>query len=370
MGMPGLRKPMAFVEDTAVDPHRLTEFIARFREILAAQRNHGAYYGHASVGCLHIRPMLDTADRDDLARLEADLARSLRTGARVRRLDERRAWRRAGAQLFEREAVRAADLSRRSRDQASVRSGGNLMNPGKIVTGPSPIENLRSGPTIKPLPVATTFDFSREGARFAEAAEMCNGSGVCRKRQTGTMCPSFMVTRDEEHSTRGRANALRLALSGRPAARAELTGPRMFARIDLCLGCKGCKAECPSNVDVAKLKVEFLRTITPSTARRCGVRLMADAARLNRWGSALAPVSNWLAGLPVPAGWPRRLLGMIVAGRCRVSSTPFRSVVSRAAAARRQATRGPIVLLDDCLTSYCEPASQPFGGRVAGSGRL
>src|SRR5205085_12480721 len=111
----------------------------------------------------------------------------------------------------------------------------------------------------------TTFqDFSKEerfaespGKGFLAAAEMCNGSGVCRKTHTGTMCPSFMVTLDEEHSTRGRANALRLALSGQ-LPEGALTSKRMWDVMDLCLVCKGCKAECPSNVDVAKLKVEFL----------------------------------------------------------------------------------------------------------------
>ena len=139
----------------------------------------------------------------------------------------------------------------------------------------------------------TTFDFSREGG-FARAVELCNGAGVCRKLQTGTMCPSFMATRDEEHSTRGRANALRMVLSGALPPE-ELTGERLFDTYDLCLQCKGCKAECPSNVDVAKLKMEFLDGYYRRHGAPLGVRLMAHAARLNRLGSALAPLSNWAA---------------------------------------------------------------------------
>ena len=108
-----------------------------------------------------------------------------------------------------------------------------LLNPGKIVDGPSPTAHLRLGANYHRLPIATTFDFSRQGS-LAEAAELCNGAGVCRKTQTGTMCPSFMATGEEEHSTRGRANALRLALSG-ALPQEELTGPRLFATYDLCL---------------------------------------------------------------------------------------------------------------------------------------
>src|SRR5204863_8103913 len=139
-----------------------------------------------------------------------------------------------------------------------------LLNPGKVAATPSPIDDLRYGSSYPGARMHEFLDFSREeksagapGQGFLAAAEMCNGSGVCRKTMTGTMCPSFMVTRDEEHSTRGRANALRLALTGQLPAGA-LTSQRMWDVMDLCLLCKGCKAECPSNVDVAKLKVEFL----------------------------------------------------------------------------------------------------------------
>ena len=166
-----------------------------------------------------------------------------------------------------------------------------ILNPGKVVDGPGPIENLRQGGGYRPLEIATTFDFRREGG-FLRAAEMCNGSGVCRKRATGTMCPSFMATGDEEHSTRGRANALRLVLSG-ALPPSELTGRKLYDTFDLCLQCKGCKAECPSNVDVAKMKAEFLHKYHAEHGVPLGARLMANVARLNRWGSALAPFSNW-----------------------------------------------------------------------------
>ena len=131
----------------------------------------------------------------------------------------------------------------------------NIMKPGKIVDAPPMTENLRYGTTYNTLPIETGFAFEQEKG-FASAIEMCNGQGACRKITSGVMCPSYMVTRDEEHSTRGRANALRAAISGRIPTQ-SLDDKRLYQVMDLCLECKGCKAECPSNVDMAKLKYEF-----------------------------------------------------------------------------------------------------------------
>src|SRR6266705_6423786 len=132
----------------------------------------------------------------------------------------------------------------------------NRMNPGKVVDGPSPRENLRHGPAYHAIDIKTNLDFSRDGG-FATAIDMCNGNGECRKLTGATMCPSYMATRDEKHSTRGRANALRAIISGR-VPQADLTSHGLYDVLDLCLECKACKTECPSNVDMAKLKYEFL----------------------------------------------------------------------------------------------------------------
>ena len=178
-----------------------------------------------------------------------------------------------------------------------------------------------------------------------------------------------MATGDEEHSTRGRANALRLVLSGAlPPER--LTDRRMYDTFDLCLQCKGCKAECPSNVDVAKLKAEFLHHYHAAHGTPLGARLMADVARLNRWGSAFAPLSNWLGyvpGLPWLAErfvgidrrrpWPRFERNHFAAGST-VAACLLPSPLAGEGPGRggcNSENRGPIVLLDDCLTSYCEP---------------
>jgi len=361
LSIPGARKPIAFVEDPAVAPQHAADFARRFREILDSRGIAGSFYGHASVGCLHIRPMLDTkaaqdlellkAVSDDVAALIAEFHGSMsgeHGDGLARSYHNRQLF---GPQLY------AAFI-----EVKQLFDPRGLMNPGKIVSDISPIENLRYGAAYRGTPIQTHLDFSREaeiaeapGQGFLAAAEMCNGSGVCRKTNTGTMCPSFMATRNEEYSTRGRANALRLALSGQ-LPEGALTSERMYEVMELCLLCKGCKAECPSNVDVAKLKVEFLAHYYEEHRPSFGTRMMANTARLNRLGSAFAPISNWVARLPGAGFIMEKLLGVD-----RRRSLPvfarnhfgkwFRGHKPHQNAGRR----GKVILLDDCLTSYCEP---------------
>ncbi len=360
LGVPGARKPVAFVEDGAVAPQHLPAFVDRFCEIMARHDTEGAFYGHASVGCLHIRPMLDLRTHVDIDRLKkissevCDLVIEF-GGAMSGEHGDGLARSYLNERLFGTKLYRAFQQVKAAFDPE------HRLNPGKVVDGPSPVESLRYGTEYRTLEVPTTFDFSREGG-FARAVELCNGAGVCRKMQTGTMCPSFMVTRDEEHSTRGRANALRMVLSGALPPE-ELTGERLFATYDLCLQCKGCKAECPSNVDVAKLKMEFLDGYYRKHGTPRGVKLLANAARLNQLGSAFAPLSNWATSLP-GAGWlARQVLGIDSRRPLpRFERNHFRKWFRRnrrpagdAMTASSSAPRGPVVLLDDCLTSYCEP---------------
>jgi ferredoxin len=188
----------------------------------------------------------------------------------------------------------------------------NILNPGNIVNAPPMTENLRYGEAYSVIPVNTHIDFSEHGQTrlkgFDRAVEMCNGAGICRQKITGTMCPSFMVTREEEHSTRGRANALRAAMSGRLPAN-ELTSRRMYQVMDLCIECKACKAECPSSVDMAKIKFEFLAQYHAAHGTPLRARAFANIGRLSRLGSGpLAPVANWsLQNSLVRAGMQRFL---------------------------------------------------------------
>ncbi len=361
LSIPGARKPIAFVEDTAVDPSKLPEFTRRFRRILDKHGITGAYYGHASVGCLHIRPMIDTKTARDLQILKSvsdEVATLVQEfgGAMTGEHGDGLARSYHNLKLFGPKLFAAFGEVKRLFDPE------RLMNPGKVAETPSPIESLRYGVNYPGARLATFQDFSREerlaeapGQGFLAAAEMCNGSGVCRKTATGTMCPSFMVTRDEEHSTRGRANALRLALSGQLPAGA-LTSRRMWDVMDLCLMCKGCKAECPSNVDVAKLKVEFLGHYYAQHRPSLGTTLMANVAWLNRLGSALAPLSNFVAGMPGAAEFTEWLTGVDRRRSLpRFALQSFQSWFKRHTPHPNAGRAGRVALLDDCLTSYCEP---------------
>ena len=294
-GVPGSRRPVAFVEDSAVPPQRLPEFVDRFKQMMHSEGTDGSFYGHASVGCLHIRPMLDLTRHDDRLRMKriletvSDLVLEF-GGSMSGEHGDGLARSFLNEKLFGSQLYQAFQQIKRAFDP------NGLLNPGKIVNAPPPDENLRHGEGYKTRDVETVLDFSAQGG-LAGAAAMCNGAGVCRKTHTGTMCPSFMATGDEEHSTRGRANALRMVLSGALPPE-ELTGQRLYDTYDLCLACKGCKAECPTNVDVAKMKAEFLHLYYQQNEVPRSVRWLADVARLNALGSKFAPVSNWLASAP------------------------------------------------------------------------
>ncbi len=296
LGMPGGRKPIAFIEDTAVDPSRLVEYVDRFDEIVKRHGTTAAYYAHASVGCLHIRPLLDLREPDEVAKMQAiseeisDLVVEFGGSMSGEHGDglARGAWneKQFGQVLYQlfREVKRLFDPE-------------GILNPGMVVDSPPITESLRQGEGYRPQDVQTELDWSREGG-FLSAVELCNGAGVCRKTTRGTMCPSFMVTGDEEHSTRGRSNLLRAVLTGRLPAE-ELHGPRLQQALDLCLECKACKSECPSSVDVSKMKFEVMSGYYKSHRVPWRVQAFARADLMSRFGSALAPVSNWLLNSPL-----------------------------------------------------------------------
>src|SRR6266851_391356 len=211
LGVRGDRKPVTFVEDSAVSPERLPEFVARFRDILRRHGTDGAFYGHASVGCLHIRPLLNLKDPIDVKRMReitdgvTDLVLEFGGALSGEHGDglARSEWNR---KMFGDTIYQAFQQIKHAFDP------DNLLNPGKIVDAPAMTENLRYSPDYHPAEPETLFDYSRQEG-FVRSIEMCNGAGVCRKLSGGTMCPSFRATRDEKDSTRGRANALRLALA-------------------------------------------------------------------------------------------------------------------------------------------------------------
>ena len=293
LGTKGDKKPIAFVEDTAVAPAKLPEFIKRFREIITRHDAIAGYYGHCSVGCMHIRPLIDLKEASEMKKMVsiADAISDLViefNGAMSGEHGDGLARSHFNQKLF------GAVLYEAFRQVKRVFDPKNLMNPGKIVDAPAMTESLKISPRYQTWQPETTLDFTGQGG-FARAVEMCSGMGECRKKLDGTMCPSYMGTLDEEHSTRGRANALRAVLSGK-VPKEEFTGKRLHDVMDLCLECKACKAECPSNVDMAKLKYEFLDHYHRVNGLPLRNRLFGGIERLNRIGSQFAPLSNWVVG--------------------------------------------------------------------------
>jgi len=255
LGTTDREKPVAFVEDAAVPPERLEEFIERFEEIVEKNGTWACFYGHASVGCLHVRPALDTSDPDGVSRMRriaegvADLVVDCGGSLSGEHGDGL-----ARSEFLER--MYGPEILRAFSEVKALFDPDNMLNPGVIVAPPPMDRQLRIGPGRRRLPINTNLDFSGQG-NFAAAVELCNGSGFCRKKTGGTMCPSYMVTLDEKDTTRARANMLRSVIDGTLPPE-ELTGERMKEVMDLCVGCKACKTECPSQVDVASMKTEVL----------------------------------------------------------------------------------------------------------------
>lgn len=359
MGMVGDAKPVAFVEDTAVSPERLPAFYERFQKIIERHGTVGACYGHADVGCLHIRPVINVKTADGLAKLRgiaaevSDLVVEFGGSMSGEHGDglARSGWNR---KLFGDEVFAAFQTIKRAFDP------NDLLNPGKVVASPDLAADLRLGPEYQVQEPLTAFDFSAQGG-FARAIEMCSGVGACRKTTGGTMCPSYMVTMEEEQSTRGRANALRLLISGQLRADG-FDDPTVAAAMDLCLQCKACKTECPSNVDMAKLKAEWLHQVYRTRPAPVGSLLMAHIFRLNPIGSATAPLANWT----LRQTWFKWALEH-VAGIDRRRTLPtfardhLRRWFRRHRPDPRAGSRGEVVLLDDCFTTY----NQPQAGRAA-----
>jgi len=352
LGMKGDKKPIAFVEDTAVAPQHLAEFVSRFREIFAKHDTDGAYYGHCSVGCLHIRPVIDLKTPRGLEQVKA-IADEI-TDLVVRfngTISSEHGDGRARSPYLER--MYGSRIVQAFRELKHAFDPDNRMNPGNIVAPVGVTEHLRYGTQYTTWEPRTLLDFSEQGG-FAASIEMCNGVGACRKTLEGTMCPSYMATKDEEHSTRGRANALRAVLSGRLPAR-EFTGRRLYEVMDLCLECKGCKAECPSNVDMAKLKYEFLHHYYQANGLPLRNRLFGRIARMNRLGSRLPGLFNWISSL-APSRWMLERFAGIDRHRplpalARESFTDWFAHHAPPAAA----PRGEVVLFHDTFTTYNVP---------------
>ncbi|WP_045746324.1 FAD-binding and (Fe-S)-binding domain-containing protein [Actinoplanes rectilineatus] len=347
----GTLRPLAFVEDTAVDPARLADYTRDFQKVLDRHGLHAGFYGHCSVGCLHIRPFVD-----------------------VRRPEHRRAMRAVAEEIkdlvvayggvnssehgdglarseFNRE-IFGDELYAALRTVKEIFDPHGLMNPGKIVDAPPMTDHLRDAALPPAPPIRTRLDFTVVGG-MRDTADRCMNIGLCRKDATGVMCPSYMATRDEEHSTRGRANALVKALS-EADPRAGLSDDRLHGILDLCLMCKACKSECPLGVDMAALKAETLAARHDTHGVPLRSRLFGAIRTVNRLGAATAPLANLLTrSAPLRRLLDRRLGITAARPLPRFARTDlirwFRHV---------HRPPGPeIILLADSFTTWTEPSA-------------
>ena len=351
MAMKQEAKSIPFVEDTAVAPEKLSGFIGRFLTILRSHNTTAGIYAHASVGCLHVRPVINMKTElglrtfEKIAQEVADLvlefggALSGEHGDGLVRSPFMR-------QMFGDELYEAFREIKRTFDPLGI------FNPGKIVDAPPLTTNLRYGTAYKTTTPSTWFDYSEYGG-LAGAIEMCSGVGACRKKLSGNMCPSYMATREESDSTRGRANVLRLAISGR-LDESGLGDDGVYQVLDLCLECRACKSECPVGVDMARFKSEFLADFWSRHGTPMRAKALGNVHRLSVWGSRFAPISNWIAG-SFPTRWVNdKLLGLDQ----RRALPPWKQETFEkwVARNRRQRAAGTTVtLFNDTFTNHYEP---------------
>ncbi len=285
MSMKGDGKPVSFIEDCAVPLEHLADYTERLTQVFEKHGTRGTWYAHASVGTLHVRPVLDMRrDGAQKMRAIAEEASALVKQYKGAYSGEH------GDGLVRSEWIAPFYGARLTACLAEIKSWldpRGLMNPGKIVNPPRMDDRslFRFKPDYKTKLPATVLKWSEWGG-FDKAAEMCNNNGHCRKFDAGTMCPSYRATMDETHVTRGRANTLRLALSN------QLAFEEVKQALDLCVSCKGCKRECPTGVDMARMKIEVLAQYKAKHGHTLRDRAIGYLPRYAPWAAAVAPVAN------------------------------------------------------------------------------
>ena len=367
MAMKGDAKSISFVEDTAVAPEKLRDFIERFLEVIRRHGTTAGVYAHASVGCLHVRPVVNMKTTAGVQQFEAianeiaDLVLEF-GGALSGEHGDGLVRGPFMERMFGPELYEAFRTVKRTFDPEG------RFNPGKIVDAPPLAANLRYGPEYSTPDPKAVFDHGEHGG-LGRAVEMCSGVGACRKTLSGTMCPSYMATRDEAHSTRGRANTLRLAMNGglgngnglgngdRPPD-AGLGDRDVYDVLDLCLECRACKTECPVGVDMARFKSEFLADYWRRHGTPLRARILGHIRNLSALASRAAPLINpWL-----DRDWVRGLNERFFGIDRRRSLPPWaRRTLAAAWRRRRPTTRDArsdapdAVLFNDTFTNYYDP---------------
>jgi len=365
MSMKGDGKPVSFIEDCAVPLEHLAEYTRRLTEVFEKHGTRGTWYAHASVGTLHVRPILNMkTDGAYKMRAIAEEACALVREYKGAYSGEH------GDGLVRSEWIEPIIGPRLTASLAEIKAlfdPKGLMNPGKIVRPPKQDDRalFRFKPGYAIQPLETALDWSEWG-NLAGAVEMCNNNGHCRKFDAGTMCPSFRATGDEQHLTRGRANTLRLALSGQLGPDA-LASDALREAMELCVSCKGCKRECPTGVDMARMKIEFLHHYHQRHGYSIKEWLIAYLPRYAPAASRLAPLFNLRDRIPGLAALSEKLLGFS-AKRSLPQWRRDTFFASVAASGSKDATPGDgereVVLFVDCFNNYHEPENARAALRV------
>src|SRR5476649_1401329 len=296
MSMKQAGKPVSFVEDCAVPLPHLADYTERLNAIFAKHGTRGTMYAHASEGCLHVRPVLNLKLEKDVKAMRA-IAEE--TFAMVREYKGSHSGEH-GDGLVRSEFHETMFGKRIIADFREVKhrfDPDNLLNPGKIVDAPRMDDRalFRYPPEYRVPELKTVLDWSAwpgAGGGFQGAVEMCNNNGACRKLEGGVMCPSYRATRDEKDVTRGRANTLRLAISGQLGPDA-LASDQMMDTLKLCVSCKACRHECPTGVDMAKMKIEVLAARVASHGLSLRDRLVGYLPHYAAFAARFAPLANW-----------------------------------------------------------------------------
>jgi FAD/FMN-containing dehydrogenase/Fe-S oxidoreductase len=373
VSMKGDGKPVSFIEDCAVPLEALPDYTDAVTELFSRHGTRGTWYAHASVGCLHVRPILNMKDQGDIHKMRAIAEAACELVKRFKGSYSGE----HGDGISRSEFIAPMFGAGLTRAFEAVKDGFDphgRLNPGKLVR-PYRMDDrslMRFGAGYQAAePARPVLDWSEWGG-FGGAVEMCNNNGACRQFVAGTMCPSYRTTRDEQHGTRGRANTLRLAISGQLGPGA-FTDPAMKATLDLCVSCKGCKRDCPTGVDMARMKIEFLHHYYARHGRPLRERLIGQLPRYASAAAALAPLMNLRDVIP-GLGWlSEKLLGFSARRTLPRWRKPWREGAEDAAHTADAAPASPadvrgdgrdLVLFGDTFNRYFEPENLAAAERV------
>jgi FAD/FMN-containing dehydrogenase/Fe-S oxidoreductase len=349
MSMKGDGKPISFVEDCAVPLDKLAEYTHRLTEVFEQHDTTGTWYAHAGVGCLHVRPILNLKEDTEVAKLRSisDAAHAMIREYKGTHSGEHGDGLARSEFL---EPILGPQIVAAFKEVKQSFDPDGRFNPGKIVDPPRMDSQaiMRYSEHYRPEHREDALDWSAWGG-FHRATEMCNNNGACRKNDAAVMCPSYRVTHDEKHVTRGRANSLRLALTGQLAEDA-LTSKELYETMDLCVGCKACKRECPTGVDMYRMKIEFLRGYKKRWGLTFRDRLIAYLPRYAHWAVRFP----WLANLGNRTGLLRSLRERLTGFASQRQLPAWRRDVFRGADGIR-GQGAEVVLLVDTFNTYFEP---------------